>query len=86
MVIRPGPFMKYLGIVLDDKLNFKQHFVHIDGKVGRALGRLMPNLRSPIEKKRRLYTEIIASVVLYSAPIWADLLAVSGDSRRLFRR
>jgi len=40
--------MKYLGVILDNKLNFKHHFVHIGEKVGRvsrALGRLMPNLR-----------------------------------------
>jgi len=69
--------MKYLGIILEDKLNFKQHFVHLDGKVGkvsRALGRLMPNLRGPRERKRRLYEGIITSVIMYAAPIWADFL------------
>jgi len=81
--------MKYLGIILDDKLNFKQHFAHLDekvGKVSRALGRLMPNLRGPKEKKRRLYAGIITSVIMYAAPIWADSLIASRDSRRLFRK
>jgi len=81
--------MKYLGIILDNKLDFKQHFAYIAEKVGRvsrALCRLMPNLRGPIEKKRRLYAGIVASVVLYAAPIWADSLVASRESRRLFRQ
>jgi len=89
VAIRPQDHMKYLGVILDSKLNFKQHFIYIDGKVGkvnRALGRLMPNLRGPTERKRRLYAGIVASVVLYAAPVWADSLVVSGESRRLFRR
>jgi len=63
--------------------------VHIGEKVGRvsrALGRLMPNLRGPIEKKRCLYAGIVTSVVLYAAPIWADSLVASRDSRRMFQR
>jgi len=81
--------MKYLGVILHCKLNFKQHFIHLDekvGKVSRALGRLMPNLRGPSERKRRLYAGINASIVLYAAPIWADSLVASSESRRLFRR
>jgi len=80
--------MKYLGVILDHRLNFKDHFSHLDekvGKVSRALGRLMPNLRGPMEQKRRLYANVIASVILYAAPIWADSLIASKDSRRLFR-
>jgi len=29
--------IKYLGMVLDSKLNFRQHFQHLDNKVGREL-------------------------------------------------
>jgi len=68
-------------------MNFKLHFQYLDikiGKVTRALGALMPKLRGPQEKKRRLYANIIESVVLYAAPIWANSL--SADVRRLFRR
>jgi len=89
VAIRPKDSMKYLGVILDNKLNFRKHFIYIDEKVGkvtRALGRLMPNLRGPSERKRKLYAGIIASVVLYAAPIWADSLLASGESRRLFRR
>jgi len=87
--VKPRPFLKYLGVLLDSKLKFNTHFSHIEGKIGkvsRALGRLMPNLRGPIEKKRRLYAGIISSVVLYAAPIWADVLVANEDHRRRFRR
>jgi len=58
IAICPKEYMKYLGVILDCKLNFKRHFIYIDEKVGkvtRVLGRLMPNLRGPSERKRKLY-------------------------------
>jgi len=70
-------------------MNFRQYFQYLDDKIGRvtiALGRLMSNLRGPQERKRKLYAGIIESVITYAAPIWAESLAVSADSRRLFRR
>lgn len=36
------------------------------------LGRLMANKKGPSEKKRRLYSNVINSIVLYGAPIWAE--------------
>jgi len=82
-------YMKYLGVMLDSRLTFKHHFSYIDSKVGkvtRALGRLLPNLRGPHERKRRLYAGILTAVVMYAAPIWAPALTASAESRRLFRR
>jgi len=86
-LVRVSSHMKYLGVLLDSRLSFKPHFYYIDEKlsrVTRALGRLMPNLRGPEERKRRLYAGILESVVLYAAPIWAGSLNV--EIRRLFRR
>jgi len=77
--VRASPHIKYLGMILDSRLNFKQHFQYLDNKIGkitRALGKLMPNLRGPQERKRKLYAGIIESVVVYAAPIWADSLTV----------
>lgn len=36
------------------------------------LGRLMANKKGTSEKKRRLYSNVINSIVLYGAPIWAE--------------
>jgi len=70
--VRVSPFIKYLGVYLDSKLNFRSHFQYLDGKIGKitkTLGRLLPNLRGPQERKRRFYVSIVESVVLYAAPI-----------------
>lgn len=68
--------MKYLGVYLDSRLSFRDHFSYVElkcGKVIRALSRLMPNLRGPREKKRKLYANVLYSVILYGAPIWYDV-------------
>lgn len=73
--ISPSLAMKYLGIYLDSRLTFEEHFarteVKLSGVVG-ALCRLMPNLRGSGERKRRLYANVVSSIALYGAPIWAQ--------------
>lgn len=64
--------MKYLGVVLDSRLSFKEHFAYTEEKttkVVRALGRLMPNLKGPREAKRRLFANVIMSILTYGAPV-----------------
>lgn len=68
-----GRSIKYLGIMIDSRLNFKKHFNYAitkTSKVASVLGRLMPNLRRPSENKRWLYYNIVSSVIMYSSPIW----------------
>jgi len=87
-MIPTRPSMKYLGIMMDCRLNFRQHFTYIGAKIGkvtRALGRLLPNLRGPHENKRRLYAHVIASVVVYAAPVWAPASANSVVRARMRR-
>lgn len=82
--------MKYLGVMLDSRWTFKCHFQYVENKlatVTRALSRLMPNLRGPGEKKRRLYAGVLTSVAMYAAPVWCEALARSSDKTlRLWRR
>lgn len=88
-LIHPGSTMKYLGIIFDGKLSFKNHFEHIESKtagVVRALGSLMPNLRGPGEARRRLYASILLSVILYGAPVWSEALVASRKSLMLLNR
>ncbi|KMQ89979.1 reverse transcriptase [Lasius niger] len=33
----------------------------------------MPNLRGPDERRRRLFANVILSVILYGAPVWGDV-------------
>jgi len=72
--------MKYLGVMIDGSWNFRDHFSYIEvklGKVTRALNRLMPNLRGPCERRRRLYATVMTSVMTYAAPVWGEALTSS---------
>jgi len=69
--------MRYSGTILDSKMTFLPHFKYVRDKVDsvtHVLSRLMPNLRSPNEKKRRLYASVIEFIVLYGVPIWGQTL------------
>lgn len=73
--IKIGRKLKYLGMILDSKMGFTEHFRYIQEKVRKALCRLMPNLRGPHENKKRLYAYIVQSIVMYGTPIWYDSFA-----------
>ncbi|KAI4484972.1 hypothetical protein M0802_012906 [Mischocyttarus mexicanus] len=65
--------LKYLGLTLDSGWSFRPHFEEVVPKmerVVRALCRLLPNLHGPCERKRRLYSNVIHSVLLYGVPVW----------------
>ncbi|KAJ8706530.1 hypothetical protein PYW07_012608 [Mythimna separata] len=56
--------MKYLGLVLDSRWTFEEHFRRLAPKLdrsGAALKRLLPNLGGPDAPCRRLYAGIIRS-------------------------
>lgn len=75
-----GSNMKYLGVVVDSAWNFREHLRYIEVKVARvtrALSRLMPNIRDPGERKRRLYSGVVTSIVMYAAPVWGGVASVS---------
>lgn len=81
--------IKYLGIILDNSLSFKDHFQYIGVKINkviRALSKLLPNLRGPHEAKRRLYANIVLSIAMYGAPIWSKKLRKSVVSQRLLNQ
>lgn len=64
--------MKYLGIMLDQKWTFTEHFDYVEKKVSkviRALGGLMLNLQDPRKKTRKLYANAVSSIINYGAPI-----------------
>lgn len=61
----------YLGVQLDDKLNFCQHIKNIRNKAIRTattLARLMPNIGGPRQHTRRLINSVVYSQLLYAAP------------------
>lgn len=78
------PTLKYLGLVLDSRWNFKEHFRRLAPKLigtASALGRLLPNTGGPGVTCRRLYTGVVRSMALYGAPIWADALSAQNTAQ-----
>lgn len=84
-LVRTGPKMKYLGLILDGTWDFRAHF---DSMVPRirgaswALGRLLPLRGGPKHGVRRLYSGVVRSMALYGAPVWARDLEASPHNRR----
>jgi len=66
--------IKYLGLILDSRWKFRTHFNELVPRVDKAamgLARLLPNLGGPNGRARRLYAEVVNSIALYAAPVWA---------------
>lgn len=73
--IKVGPGIKYLGLLIDDRWRFRQHFAQLTPRLERvasALSRLLPNIGGPKTSVRKLYVNVLHSMLLYGAPIWAD--------------
>lgn len=69
--------VKYLGVVLDNKLTFGEHVRRAADKaaaVTTALSRVMANTIGPWQSKRRLLMRTAESIMLYGAEVWADAL------------
>lgn len=82
------PSIEYLGIMVDVSWTFSSHFKYVMDKTERvvlALNRLMPNLRGPDERRRRLYMNVVMLVILYGAPVWGDVISRSRMLPALYR-
>ncbi|XP_056642856.1 uncharacterized protein LOC130450040 [Diorhabda sublineata] len=80
--ITSQPYIRYLGGMLDARLNFKQQVEHVTAKasVVRAnLARLMPNVGGPKQSRRLLLSSVVTSVLTYGISIWADALELQGE-------
>ncbi|KMQ82501.1 reverse transcriptase, partial [Lasius niger] len=82
------PHIKYLGLYLDSRWCFKEHFCRMAPRIGAAVnsfGRLMPNIGGPGDWIRRLYMGVVGSMILYGAPVWVKDLAASRGSKMLLQ-
>ena len=69
--------IRYLGVILDARLNFKEHIKIASRKatlVNRALSKIMPNIGGLRQIKRRLLATVVSSVLMYATPVWAHSL------------
>lgn len=84
--ITQGKCMKYLGVLIDDKLTFGQHVIQVCVKAEKlitALGKLMPRVKGPREYKRRLYVNVAESIISYGAPVWAGVIRIEKYKKKL---
>lgn len=82
----PKHALKYLGVWLDTKMTFAEHFNRVSENVGKTLSvltRVLPNIGGPRSSKRRVLTSIIHSKLLYGAPIWYPAMGNNKLKRKL---
>ncbi|GBP05038.1 Retrovirus-related Pol polyprotein from type-1 retrotransposable element R1 [Eumeta japonica] len=83
--ITSQPHIRYLGVKLDARLNFKQQVEHVCTKasaVRASLARLMPNVGGPKQSRRLLLSSVVTSVLTYGISIWADALEKQDSWRK----
>ena len=71
------PSIRYLGVMIDARLNFKDQVEHASSKaaaVAGALSRLMPNVGGPKPRRRALLVAVVTSILTYGISIWASAL------------
>jgi len=87
-MIRRVDSSKFLGIYIDDKLNFKKHTDYVSGRLSRAIGIIyrVSHLITP-EVKIKMYYSLIFSIVSYGISVWGRS-SVAGAARldRLLNR
>lgn len=84
--IKSKPAIKYLGMMVDSRLQFKQHITYASEKASRvqaALARIMPNMGGPRFLRRLLLAKVVTSVLIYAAPVWAQAMTVKETRRKL---
>lgn len=72
--------VKFLGLFIDDSLNFKDHIIYISGKIAKSIG-IMYSISSltPIPTLISLYYSLIYPYLTYGNLIWGCTAAVHLD-------
>uniref|UniRef100_B3P254 GG12100 n=1 Tax=Drosophila erecta TaxID=7220 RepID=B3P254_DROER len=79
-------FIKYLGVMIDTRLSFREHLAYASTKaagINRSLAAIMLNTRGPKQVSRRLLTSVTWATMLYAAPVWARALEVDSYAQGL---
>ena len=80
------PYIRYLGVMIDARLSFRQQADHASCKaaaVRNVLSRLMPNIGGPKQRRRLLLSSVVTSVLTYGISIWADALKSQAARRKV---
>lgn len=75
-IIEPATTVKYLGVTLDQKLNFGSHIENTRTKATRAMCALYPMIartsRLNHRNKNIIYKTMIRPIITYASPIWCN--------------
>jgi len=80
-IIESKKSVKYLGLVMDQKLLFRDHATETSRKtmdIIRKLGYILPNIGGARESRRKLLATTAMSRVLYGAPCWSTSMGEAG--------
>jgi len=67
------PAVKYLGVKIDPRLHFREHAELAAKRASdtcRQLTQILPNLRGPRQRTRKVLATVVTSQMLYGAPFW----------------
>ena len=66
--------IKYLGVMLDRRLCFRNHIEYASAKASTtcmAISRLLPNTNGPCQPARKLLASVCSATLLYASQVWA---------------
>lgn len=78
--------VKYLGVILDTRLSFKQHVDFVTKKAAtrvETLQRILPRQGGASYMKRRLLNSVVESTILYAAPVWHQATEVKSYVKKM---
>lgn len=84
--IESADAIKYLGVILDDRLSFVRHVGYAQKRASKAqaaIARMMPNVGGPKSETRLLISSVVRSILLYASPVWAGTLHAKGTRQSL---
>ena len=84
--IESQPSIRYLGVMIDARLNFKHQVEHASSKASAvvgALSRIMPNTGGPKPRRRSLLASVAMSILTYGIAIWERALELQECQRRI---
>lgn len=76
-VVKDQDTLRYLGVHLGKNLKMATHVKKIAERAHRAMatiGRLMPRIGGPRERRRRVLSSVSDSIMLYGASIWGKAI------------
>lgn len=76
--------IKYLGVMIDPKLHFREHAETVARRASetcRQLTQMLPNLRGPRQRTRRVLATVVTSRLLYGTPFWSPSITTEAMNK-----